>query len=379
MKTLVDLTYIQPGRMYKSLSIYAFRFLDSLSTEEKKNFVLLVVASMEKELRERLPEFDIVVYDPYTSTEGGNRFVRLIRRMRIYRDTVDQQRCDCLFVPNDLVSFSCVKTKTRKVTVVHDMKSLKGARTLRDKLIHIITRKVYRHLLDTSDKVVAISKYTREDILRILGAKYANKIAVVYNSVTLPEHSVAPNIQLPEKYVLYVNSLLPYKNIKTMLSAFSLFHKTKNHTSLIVVGASGDYWRDEMVPFIRELGIENYIIQLQNLREEELKYLYEHACLFVTPSLHEGFGYTPIEAALCCCPVVSSKSEALPDTTMRLLNYYEPAESNEALAKAMLSVVDNPPTQEDLRKISEIYKQKYAPQYFKKQMLKIIENQKRYV
>lgn len=78
--------------------------------------------------------------------------------------------------------------------------------------------------------------------------------------------------------------------------------------------------------------------------------------MFIPSSLYEGFGYTPIEAAMCGCPVISSIQEALPDSTQGLLNYYHPAMDADVLANKILAVLENPPAQETLLRIAETYK-----------------------
>ena len=109
-------------------------------------------------------------------------------------------------------------------------------------------------------------------------------------------------------------------------------------------------------------GFKERIIRLEGVSDSELRYLYEHATLFVTPSTHEGFGYTPIEAAMCECPVVSSKCEALPETTRGLLNYYEPACDEQALANKIIEVLHSKPAASKLKKIAEEYRFAYSPE-----------------
>lgn len=99
---------------------------------------------------------------------------------------------------------------------------------------------------------------------------------------------------------------------------------------------------------------------MQNLSEEALKYLYEHAQLFISPSLREGFGYTPIEAAICKCPVICSRCEALPDTTQNKLIYYHPPQDTKALGDTIMHTLQNPPSSRQLNQISADYTNAYS-------------------
>jgi glycosyltransferase involved in cell wall biosynthesis len=82
----------------------------------------------------------------------------------------------------------------------------------------------------------------------------------------------------------------------------------------------------------------------------------------VTTSLCEGFGYTPIEAAIYKCPVISTIQDSLPDVTEGLVNYYYPALDENALADKMIEVFAHYPSTETLEAISEHFKEIYAPQ-----------------
>jgi glycosyltransferase involved in cell wall biosynthesis len=58
-------------------------------------------------------------------------------------------------------------------------------------------------------------------------------------------------------------------------------------------------------------------------------------------------------------PVITSRETSLPEVTMELVNYYEPATNAEALAEAIIKVLNNPPSEEELSRIKGIYQNKY--------------------
>lgn len=174
-------------------------------------------------------------------------------------------------------------------------------------------------------------------------------------------------------YILYVNTLQPYKNIATLVKAFCAI-KDRCKERLLVVGKSTAYWENVMLPLLHTNKVNDRVIQLENLSNNELRFLYEHASLFVTPSLNEGFGYTPIEAAICQCPVLSSMQESLPDVTKGFLNYYYPAIDEEALAHSIIKLLNNRPKQETLNKIANIYCECYSPQKQAENILQLLYN-----
>ena len=98
---------------------------------------------------------------------------------------------------------------------------------------------------------------------------------------------------------------------------------------------------------------------LEYLEREELRYVYENASLFVTTSLNEGFGNTPIEAAFYHCPVICSRCDSLPEVTMGLVDYYEPAMDENCLSEVIIETLSNPPSKARLRMVSDRFKEAY--------------------
>lgn len=370
MKILIDATYITKETWYKSLSVYIFRFLDSVYNTRKKDFILLILPEIKDEINKKYPELEIIVYNPYSKKIKGNRFIKFIKRCKLYKYTVEKSGCDSLFLPNDLIMFSAIATRLRKTVVIHDMKSFNEKSIL--SFSYWIFWIYYWLLIKNANHVVAISNYTKTDILRFFPKRWEKKMDVVYNSVVIPKVKLK-DTGINCNYILYVNALLPYKNIKTLIKCFALI-KDQINQKLVIVGKKTEYWQNEILPLIIKEGIEDRIIQLQDISEEYLINLYRGADLFVTTSLKEGFGYTPIEAAMCGCPVVSTKCEALGDTTRNLLFYYRPPLDEYALAEQVVFLLKNPPSEKRLQLISEEYKRVYSEYKQIKCLLKIIQS-----
>lgn len=176
-----------------------------------------------------------------------------------------------------------------------------------------------------------------------------NKVRVIYNSVIVAPKALSIDETLTPNYILYVNSLTELKNIKTLLLAFNEL-KSFITNDLLIVGKKTSYWVAEIVPLIKQLGIQDRVIHISRyLSDEELSLLYKKAIVFVSPSQHEGFGYTPIEAAICGTPVICTEAAALPEVTMGLVNYYTFPLNYMQLKDKIMEILKNKPSQELLK------------------------------
>ena len=90
-----------------------------------------------------------------------------------------------------------------------------------------------------------------------------------------------------------------------------------------------------------------------------MRYLYSHADLFVSPSLKEGFGWTPIEAAIHKVPVLVSDIEVFREVTCNRLPLFDPY-SPEDLAEKMLKILSDPPSKEARTKLADFFQDKYS-------------------
>lgn len=123
------------------------------------------------------------------------------------------------------------------------------------------------------------------------------KMSTVNFSLTLKRYAICGR-----KYLLHVGSGMSRKNRRCLLRVFSKIMHEEN-IYLVVVG---DFIGIDMSAYARKLGVMNKVIHVFNVSREELGALYSQAEALVFPSRFEGFGWPPIEAQACGCPVIAS-------------------------------------------------------------------------
>jgi glycosyltransferase involved in cell wall biosynthesis len=178
--------------------------------------------------------------------------------------------------------------------------------------------------LKQSDAVIAISNSTAKDISNYYQLP-KNKIRVIYPAIarrfspaSKREITRVKNLyHLPKDYFLHVGHIERKKNLTLLVKGYSEFIKQNpSITELVLVGEEYPKTKDnEFVPTIKELGLTEKIIFTGRVPDSDLPALYSGSAATVFPSLHEGFGLTPIEAMACGSPVIGSDAGALPEVT----------------------------------------------------------------
>ncbi len=184
---------------------------------------------------------------------------------------------------------------------------------LRDRLL---LRLDYR-AIKAARAVIAVSETTRRDLLHYLRLP-ADRVFVVYEGV---DHGLFHPVRrrlLDVPYVLFVGSEHPRKNLGALLRAFAILKRDPEfqRLALVKVGKAGSDeadFRGPMVTLIRELGLERDVMFMEEVSDEDLVAYYSGAACFVLPSLYEGFGFAPLEAMACGCPVIVSTAGSLPE------------------------------------------------------------------
>jgi glycosyltransferase involved in cell wall biosynthesis len=176
--------------------------------------------------------------------------------------------------------------------------------------------------LRRADALIAISEYTKRTLVEALGL-LPERIQVVYPAV---DHEKFHPMAVPDafwakhgldkkwRYILYVGSDDPRKNLKTLVRAFALVRRQVGNVKLLKVGAPHFLReRQQLLALVEELGLEEGVLFYDHVPDEDLPLFYNVADVFVMPSLYEGFGLPALEAMTCGVPVVCSNTASLPE------------------------------------------------------------------
>lgn len=371
-KCLFDMSDVDTSRTFYSINLYKYRLLDALSDDEASKICLLLNENNVEELTKRFPRFNYMIYKKSSSLLNHLPIIGRIYAQKRFAKFVNKSGCDCFFSASNIDYKITSKFGIYKVVVIHDIKAIWEGKGFWGKIIQKQrVSNYYKRLVNNSSMAIAISNFTKQNILdNIVGVK-EDKICVVYNSVVLaPSSEIVSN--LPScGYLLYVNSLDEYKNLGTLVKAYNLI-KEQTRQDLVVVGNPNDYWYSKLLPFIEKNKFTDRVHLYCNISNEKLRYLYEKATLFVSPSLNEGFGYTPLEAAICGCPVICSKCEAIPDTTKGMLSYYDNPLDEFELADKIYSLINNRPSEKELLNISLSFRNNYSAKKQKTEILHVL-------
>ncbi len=166
-------------------------------------------------------------------------------------------------------------------------------------------------------RVIADSLATAQDI----AAHYRipeNRIKVVYPGV---DESLAPvtdaaqlaavceRYGLPERYLLFVGTLQPRKNIGRMVQAYAAWRKAHpgQDVALVLAGQRGWLYDPQWAAGVDGVILPGYV------DDEDVPALYSGAEALLFPSLHEGFGFPILEAMCCGVPVITSNTSSMPE------------------------------------------------------------------
>lgn len=266
---------------------------------------------------------DILIHKNVESSFRQDNIKVLDREINGSKDRIleEQLKCIKIFKKYELVHFPDYATpilyRGKKVATIHDM----AMHTMEDKYTksQVFIKKFFmKNTINKADKLICISNFTAKELKKYYPYVDDKKIEVVYNGFEYTyvdisksdQNDILDKFNIDGKYLLYVGTISPHKNLERLIEAFSILRKKGYNHKLVIAGKKG-WMYNEILNKSKELGIESYVIFTDYVTDEELEILYRCADVFTFPSLYEGFGFPPIEAMARKIPVVSSSEGAL--------------------------------------------------------------------
>ena len=165
----------------------------------------------------------------------------------------------------------------------------------------------------TADAILVDSEWSKRDVVRLLRAP-PDRVHVIYLGVDerfSPDRSGPRPLNQP--YVFYIGGWDRRKNVMALVDAFGQIMTERPELFLAIAGERGPNPR--FFPDLRAAAepLGDRVIFLGRISDEAKLAFYQHAELFVFPSLYEGFGLDPLEALACGCPVICSNAASLPE------------------------------------------------------------------
>ena len=211
--------------------------------------------------------------------------------------------------------------KGKKVTIFHDMTYKVYPETVRTRTRMMLNANML-NACKRADKIIAVSEFTKQEIMKYLPVE-ADRIVVMPNGVKLDkfrpdytEEEVAAARErnhLPEKYLLYLGTLEPRKNIERLIDAYGLLRKEQEDVPKLVLAGRKGWLYDTIFEKVKTLGLEQDVIFTGYVSNADAPLLMKGAVAFVFPSIYEGFGMPPLEAMACGTPVLTSNVSSLPE------------------------------------------------------------------
>jgi len=254
----------------------------------------------------------------------------------------------------DLVHFGIVQQpvlyRGKKVTTFHDMTLVKTYNSDKNWLMYhskqFVGRFVFRDIARTNDHIIAISEYTKKELLEFTHIP-EEKVTVIYESSDVASGGSKKYPLEFKQYLLNVGAQSDYKNIKRLGDAHQVLLKRYPDLGLVLVGRLNAAAQANKTYFEKK----NYknIVFTDFIPDDQLNWIYAHATAYVHPSLMEGFGLPGLEAMQHGLPLVSSNATCLPEIYGDAAYYFDP-KNIESMARAIDDVLTSEKIRHDLSK-----------------------------
>lgn len=332
------------GPIGKGLGRYTQRLIENLEKIDQKNQYCIFLNDQNwAEYQPGQPNFVKVRFNcRWYGLAEQMKFPRLIRRLKI----------DLMHFPHFNVAIFC---PCPYLVTIHDLILLKYPTRRASTLgpIRYFIKKigyylVIRQAVQASQKIITVSNFTKNEILKNFPKLDSSKIAVTYEAcdsvesgqLSLPETERFKGV-LTKKFFLYVGNAYPHKNLEKLVLVFKKIEERRPGLYQLALVGKEDYFYKKLNLFAHKLIQDlNKVVFLGHVSQPQLANLYRQATLYVFPSLLEGFGLPPLEAMRYSLPVAAANNSSCPEILGDAAVYFDPTNETDMMEKILEAAED---------------------------------------
>ena len=240
------------------------------------------------------------------------------------------------------------------VITVHDLAFLRWPHFLTEN--HASYYSQIDKAVEHARHIIVPSESTKNDVVGQLGAS-PKKISIIYEAAAphycpLSQEQCRTAMQakygIPEKYIFFVSTIEPRKNIEGLLDAFHHLRKYYgvDDTGLVLAGKPG-WLYEEIYRRVEQLDLGRSTYFIGRVPDEDLHQLFVGARCHVHPAFYEGFGLSPLEAMACGTPTIVSNTSSMPEVVGDAGLIVDPS-NREEIAVAMHRLLTEEPLHQEL-------------------------------
>lgn len=287
---------------YAGIKTYTKSLIEELSTKDRKNEYFVFRPSDKNEF-EFAREIQIEISKfPFHSR---------LRQFSVIPRMLKKHEIDIAIEPAHFGPYNLPK-HIKRITVIHDLSPILF-KQFHNQASYLAHKYVLPRGLNRTDKIVAVSKNTKNDIQKLFQIE-ESKISIIPNFLAQKKGAIVQILpSIKKQFFLIVGTIEPRKKHIESIKAFVEFkQQTQSRTQLIIIGKDG--WKSEEFKLTLEnIEFKEDIIWMKDVSNEKLSYYYQNALCLIFNSFYEGFGYPILEAMQFSCPVIAANNSSIPE------------------------------------------------------------------
>lgn len=328
MRVAIDLTWVRHG-IVGGTEVYSKNMIDGFVNVHDPDIRYFLLAAKDNENLYseygRLKNFKVVVCNCISARQTSRLLWQNVKLQKTMRN-IGSNIC---IEPMYLMPFIHDKDM-HFITAIHDLQAAHYPQYFSKPRV-IWMKAAWRNSANKSDYIIVSSEYSKNDI----AARYhvpTEKMVINYNPVTVDVNNVADELKLKDfgveknKYYYMVTSLLPHKNIETVVKAIGELKRRKspNYYPLLVSGVGGKS-KNKLIEFAKQNDVSEAVSLTPFIDDDERNLLYKNCKTFLAPSLFEGFGMPPLEAMIFGAPLLSTHETCSYEVSNGIAEYVDDA------------------------------------------------------